>query len=379
MTEYVQLISLESKLGHLLKKGCNSSTRSIEVLNMDLFGPISVMSLRRMNYTLVIVDDFTISQENHGIIHEFSVARTPQHYGAVERINKILKEDTRTMLVDFEISQRFLGEAVKIESYTQNRSMVNNKYVKHLMRSSMADEGIFLGYSLLSKVSRVFNKRNLNVEEFAHIIFDEIVSTDQTKLINRSEEINLENENEDEVYKRTPQIPEPELIDQSVEQNGNRWVYKNKLNEDETVVRNKESLVAQGFRLEEVIEYDETYVPIARLEVIRMLLAYASYKNFKAYQMEVKSEFLNEKLQKRAATPMSSSAKFDKDEGEISIELPSEGLTDFSLVPHQAVEEIKLKFSASGESIKTFDKKKETKLEYQLLADIVAKPILAKA
>ncbi|XP_073279506.1 uncharacterized mitochondrial protein AtMg00820-like [Primulina huaijiensis] len=70
-----------------------------------------------------------------------------------------------------------------------------------------------------------------------------------------------------------------------------RWVCIYKLNEDGTVVRNKAMLVVQGFRQEEGIDYDETYAPIARLEAIRMFLAYASYKNFKFYQIDVKRAF----------------------------------------------------------------------------------------
>ena len=65
------------------------------------------------------------------------------------------------------------------------------------------------------------------------------------------------------------------------------------MNEHGVITRNKARLVAKGYNQEEDIDYDETYAPIARLEAIRMLLAYASYMNFKLYQMDVKSAFLN--------------------------------------------------------------------------------------
>src|SRR5436190_23036688 len=51
---------------------------------------------------------------------------------------------------------------------------------------------------------------------------------------------------------------------------GTKWVFKNKLDEHENVVRNKERLVAQGYNQEEGIDYDETFAPVARLESIRM-------------------------------------------------------------------------------------------------------------
>ncbi|GJW02096.1 retrovirus-related pol polyprotein from transposon TNT 1-94 [Tanacetum coccineum] len=62
------------------------------------------------------------------------------------------------------------------------------------------------------------------------------------------------------------------------------------------VIKNKARLVAQGFRQEEGIDYDETFAPVARLEAIRIFLAYAAYMGFIVYQMDVKSAFLNGKL-----------------------------------------------------------------------------------
>jgi hypothetical protein len=58
-------------------------------------------------------------------------------------------------------------------------------------------------------------------------------------------------------------------------------------------MRNNTRVVAQGFSQKEGIEYEETFAPIARLEAIRMLLAFAASKGFKLYQMDVKSVFLN--------------------------------------------------------------------------------------
>ena len=74
---------------------------------------------------------------------------------------------------------------------------------------------------------------------------------------------------------------------------GTKWVFRNKLNEEGKVIRNKARLVAQGYNQQEGIDYDETFAPIARLEAIRMLLAYASHKGFVLFQMDVKFAFLN--------------------------------------------------------------------------------------
>ncbi|GJS04452.1 putative ribonuclease H-like domain-containing protein [Tanacetum coccineum] len=73
---------------------------------------------------------------------------------------------------------------------------------------------------------------------------------------------------------------------------GTKWVFRNKRDERSIVVKNKARLVAQGFRQEEGIDYDEVFAPVARIEAIRLFLAFASYMGFTVYQMDVKSAFL---------------------------------------------------------------------------------------
>nr|GFB37443.1 retrovirus-related Pol polyprotein from transposon TNT 1-94 [Tanacetum cinerariifolium] len=73
---------------------------------------------------------------------------------------------------------------------------------------------------------------------------------------------------------------------------GTMWVYKNKKDERGIMVRNKARLVAQGHTQEEGIDYEEVFDPIARIEAIRLFLAYAFFMGFMVYQMDVKSTFL---------------------------------------------------------------------------------------
>ncbi|GJZ95717.1 putative ribonuclease H-like domain-containing protein [Tanacetum coccineum] len=73
---------------------------------------------------------------------------------------------------------------------------------------------------------------------------------------------------------------------------GTKWVYRNKRDERGVVVRNKARLVAQGYTQEEGIDYDEVFAPVARIEAIRLFLAFASFMGFIVYQMDVKSAFL---------------------------------------------------------------------------------------
>ena len=81
-------------------------------------------------------------------------------------------------------------------------------------------------------------------------------------------------------------VPRPN--DQSVI--GTKWVFRNKMDENDIIIRNKARSMAQGYNQQEGIDY---IAPVARLEAIKMLLVFACYKNFILYQMDVKSAFLN--------------------------------------------------------------------------------------
>ena len=74
---------------------------------------------------------------------------------------------------------------------------------------------------------------------------------------------------------------------------GTKWVFRNKLHEHGTIKRNKSRLVVQGYNQEEGIDCDETFAPIARMETIRILIAFAAFMGFKLFQMDVKSAFIN--------------------------------------------------------------------------------------
>ena len=77
---------------------------------------------------------------------------------------------------------------------------------------------------------------------------------------------------------------------------GTRWVFRNKVDEDGHVIRNKARLVAQGY-VQTDLDFEESFAPVARLEAIRMFLAFAAHHKFKVYQMDVKSAFLNGELE----------------------------------------------------------------------------------
>ncbi|GKA55479.1 retrovirus-related pol polyprotein from transposon TNT 1-94, partial [Tanacetum coccineum] len=128
--------------------------------------------------------------------------------------------------------------------------------------------------SEITKDGKVIEPKNVN----------EALTIDIVGLIAMQEELNQLITND--VWELVPQPRNMTII-------GTKWVFRNKLDENGVVSQNKARLVAQGYNQQEGIDYDETYALVARLESIRILLAYACALDFKLFQMDVKSAFLN--------------------------------------------------------------------------------------
>nr|GEX52880.1 retrovirus-related Pol polyprotein from transposon TNT 1-94 [Tanacetum cinerariifolium] len=85
-----------------------------------------------------------------------------------------------------------------------------------------------------------------------------------------------------------------ELVDRPLCKNviNMKWLWKNKRDEENTIIRNKYRLVAKGYAQKEGIDFEESFAPVARLEAVRFFIAYAAYKSCTIYQMDVKTAFL---------------------------------------------------------------------------------------
>nr|GEX41464.1 retrovirus-related Pol polyprotein from transposon TNT 1-94 [Tanacetum cinerariifolium] len=288
-----------------------------------------------------------------GITHNFSALRTPQSNGVAERKSRTLQEMSRTMLNEQSISQKFWCNAVDTSTYILKRILIRpilEKTPYKIFRGRKLSleyfkvfgskcfilntkdyltkfdpksyDGVFLGYSQNSKAYVVLNKHTMKFEESLNVTFDEsppptklspVVDDDvgeeeaiknNTKVVNNS---NKEDESieVDEVVniKESKNHPLEQVIGNDVwdlvplpmSQTiiGTKWVFRNKLDKNGIVSRNKARLVAQGYNQQEGIDYDVTYAPLARLESIRKILSIACANDFKLYQMGVKSAFLN--------------------------------------------------------------------------------------
>nr|GEW51301.1 hypothetical protein [Tanacetum cinerariifolium] len=217
------------ELGKAMRKSFHtkltpSSKRWLQLLHMDLCGPMRVASINGKRYVLVIVDDYFRYTWTHflrskdetpktlhayfaieGILHQTSVARTPKQNGVVERQDRTLVEAARTMLSAAKVPLFFWVKAIATACFTQNRSLVIPRHEKtpyHIINNrkplvkffyifgsvcyivrdgenldklkEKGDECIFVGYSTQSRSYRVFNKRTRVIIESIHVNFDEL-------------------------------------------------------------------------------------------------------------------------------------------------------------------------------------------------------------
>ncbi|GJR35650.1 retrovirus-related pol polyprotein from transposon TNT 1-94 [Tanacetum coccineum] len=326
------------KQAHASHKAKNivSTTRCLELLHMDLFGPSAVRSYGGNRYTLVIVDDYSrytwtrflkdkteafdqfeifsrkiqnqlgcsivsIRTDHgrefdnevqfgefcnaNGITHNFSAPRTPQSNGVVERKNRTLQEMSRTMLNEQSLPQKFWCNAVDTSTYILNRILIRailGKTPYELLR----------GYSQNSKAYIILNKHTRKVEESLNVTFDESPPPSKTSPL-----VDDDLDEEEAIKVTEKKNLENDIVDETLEIDEIVNIKESRNHPLENVIGNLNQrtlrLVAQGYNQQEGIDYDETYAPVARLESIRILLAYACALDFKLFQMDVKSAFLN--------------------------------------------------------------------------------------
>nr|GEX76706.1 retrovirus-related Pol polyprotein from transposon TNT 1-94 [Tanacetum cinerariifolium] len=318
-------------------KSKDTNQEKLYLLHMDLCGPMRVESVNEKKYILVIVDDYSrftwvkclrskdeapdfiikfLKMIQVSISHETLVARSPQQNDVIERRNRTLIDAARTMLIYAQASLFLWAEVVATACYTQNRSIIRLRHEKtpyellhnklhdlsflhvfgalcYLINDSenlgklqpKADIGIFIGYAPTKKAFRIYNRRTRRIVETIHVDFDELT----TMAFEQSNSGPALNE-------MTPAtIMEPKTYKDALTQSCWIEALQEELNVFERL-ENKARLVARGYRQEEGIDFEESFAPVARLEAIRIFLAYAAHKNMVVYQMDVKTVFLNGNL-----------------------------------------------------------------------------------
>nr|GFB70681.1 uncharacterized mitochondrial protein AtMg00810-like [Tanacetum cinerariifolium] len=142
-----------------------------------------------------------------------------------------------------------------------------------------------------------------------------------------------------------------------------KWIFKNKKDESNLVIRNKARLVAVGYSQQEGIDYDETFALVARIEAIRLFLAYAAHKDFIVFQMDVKTAFLNGILKEELYVGQPLGLQVNQFSNGIFINqskyildiLKRFGMENCDTLPTHMVEQAKLKLDLVGKPVNHTD------------------------
>ncbi|GJS11188.1 retrovirus-related pol polyprotein from transposon TNT 1-94 [Tanacetum coccineum] len=283
-----------------------------------------------------------------------SVARSPQQNGVVERRNRTLIEAARTMLIYAKALLFLWAEVVATACYTQNCSTVCLRHSKtpyELLHDKPPDLSFFHVFGALCYLTN--DSKNLGKlqpkddigtvstgSSYSTNVDQDTPSPSNSQTTPKTQPLVIPNDYEEENHDievahmgNDPYfgIPIPDVpSDQSSSTNSIhtiikamqeelneferlggwelvprqdkvmvitlKWIYKVKLDELVGILKNKTRLVARGYRQEEGIDFEESFAPVARLEAIRIFLAFAAHMNMVVYQMDVKTAFLNGNL-----------------------------------------------------------------------------------
>nr|GEZ11235.1 retrotransposon protein, putative, unclassified [Tanacetum cinerariifolium] len=359
-----------------------SSKRQLQLLHMDLCGPMRVASINGKRYVLVIVDDYSrytwtyflrskdetpkvlidfLRLVQRGLQAQVRVVRTDK---GTEFLNRLFM---RTLLQKGFFTKRPLLEHL-------NKMALSKDGTEHLDGENLdkikekGDACIFVGYSTQLRAYRVFNKRTSrmalehdslspriqcqdNVPQadrtvttsneldlLFSLMFDELLNG-SSKIVSKSSVVSTVDAPNQQTYAKNDQVADDEFINifcSPVQDRGEtssrheamadpawiesmqeelhqfnrldvwelvdrplhtnvinlKWLWKNKHDEENTVIRNKSRLVAKGYAQKEGVDFEESFAPVARLEAVRLFIAYAAQTSFTIYQMDVKTTFL---------------------------------------------------------------------------------------
>ncbi|GAU28976.1 hypothetical protein TSUD_391740, partial [Trifolium subterraneum] len=236
-----------------------STSNPLELLHIDLFGPPDQVSELVENFADIQLSDDEDSEpeETSGPTQQTS-EETNSAPETLDSEDHPASELIRSSPSRIEQPK----QSFKYKSSHPKELILGNKDSPRKTRSSFRNEDSLIGLISLVEPSST----------------DEALA-DDAWIVAMQEELNQFERNE--VWSLVPKPSKKNII-------GTKWVYRNKLNEQGEVVRNKARLVAQGYNQQEGIDYTETFAHVARLEAIRLLLSYATYHNIILYQMDVK-------------------------------------------------------------------------------------------
>nr|GEW24082.1 retrovirus-related Pol polyprotein from transposon TNT 1-94 [Tanacetum cinerariifolium] len=302
-------------------KACIRTPMATKHLDADLSGtPVD-----QTKYHSMVGAIMYLTASRPDIVHttgycaRYQAKLTEKHLTAVKRIFRlvqrglqaqvsVIRTDKGTKILNQTLHAYFAAEVILHQTDGENLDKMKEK----------GDECIFVGYSNQSRAYRVFNKRTRVIMESIHVNFDELphMASDQisSDLAPECQSMALNHDSLSLVIPRQANVPQAdrtvttsneldllfslmldELLNGSfkVASKSSAWLWKNKRDEENIVIQNKSRLVAKGYTQKEGVDFEESFTPIARLEAVRLFIAYAAHKSFTVYQMDVKTAFLD--------------------------------------------------------------------------------------
>nr|GEV34848.1 copia protein [Tanacetum cinerariifolium] len=288
---------------------------------------VPVRQIRTDNRTEFVNQTLREYYEKVDISHETSVSRSPQQNGAIERRNSMLSEAARTMLIYAKALLFLWAEAVATACYTQNRSI-------DMLFQPLFDE-------LLTPPPSVDHSAPEVIALIIEVVAPEpITSTNSPSLTIVYQDLPSPKELIDferlEVWELVPRPDKVMVITL-------KWIYKVKLEELGGILKNKARLVARGYCQEEGIDFEKSFALVARLEAIRIFLAFATHMNKVVYQRDVKTAFLNGNLREEVYV--------SQPDGFVDPDNPNHVFDFCDLVDTPMVEKFKLNKDKEGKAV----------------------------
>nr|GEV38023.1 Gag-Pol polyprotein [Tanacetum cinerariifolium] len=264
----------KSKKATLLPKLVPSTKSKLELLHMDMYGSMHVASINGKKYIIVIIDDYS----------RYAWA-------------------ARTMLISFKAQEFLWAEAIAIACFTQNRSIVHTRHNKTPYELICGRKPNIQYFHVLGSLCYPINNRDylgkmkpkadieVSDNSAATTPDNENTSSSSSIIVEQDDAPQIVSSSEEQVATKPNSLVLNENIDESVQEDNTDFDGNVFFNAPPTI-EFESRLVSKGYGQEEGIDFKESFTPIARLEVVKIFMAYTVHKNLMIYQMDVKTAFL---------------------------------------------------------------------------------------
>nr|GEX40145.1 retrotransposon protein, putative, unclassified [Tanacetum cinerariifolium] len=335
----------KAKRSSFKSKAVPSSKERLNLLHMDLCGPMRVASINEKKYILVIIDDYSrytwtlflhSKDETPEVLKDFLTMIQRNLQELFSKVYRVYNKRTRMIVESIhirfdeikEVSQTSVAnntsglvpQRQKASDYDNpdpvpQRQDVSSSADVHVPSQQELD---LLFEQVHGNPSRLVQTRRKLATNPKMYMFALTVSTAEPKNIKEAMANSAWIETMEEELHQFDILQVWELVDKPYGKSfiKLKWLWKNKKDKDQTVIRNKARLVAKGYAREECIYFEESFALVARLEAVRIFIAYAAHKSFPIFQMDVKTAFLNGPLKEEAKYTLEILHKHDMDKGQ---------------------------------------------------------------